>query len=352
MTDFSVADFNPTDLRFLRHKNDFNALNTILLKSRVFLALSLIGGLITIGSEVFAQTLAKPIKLVVPYPPGGIADALAREIAVPLAALLGQQTVVENKAGAAGALGATLVKNAEPDGNTLLFTNVGPSAIAPAMSKATPYDPNKDFTAVSLVSRSPLMLVASARSEIKDIRGLLLMARAKPDGLAYSSAGMGSFGHLSTELLAQAAGVKLLHVPYQGQAPATLALVSGDVQISLTAPSSQMLEMVREGRFRLLGVSTKGPSSLVPGAPPIADTIPGFDAEYWFGIVAPAGTSEAVVARLDAAIQKILLDANLVKRFQLMGNEPAATSTPAQFQKLIESEAKRWRDVVKTTKLN
>jgi tripartite-type tricarboxylate transporter receptor subunit TctC len=302
------------------------------------------------AGPLFAKNEGKAIRLIVPYPAGGIADGLAREVATPLATLLGQPVIVDNKPGAAGALGATLVKNAAPDGTTLLFTNVGPSAIAPALSKSAPYDPVHDFKAVSLVSRSPLMLVVPSTSEFKDIRSLIAGAKARPGAIAYSSAGIGSFGHLSTELFSQAAGVKLLHVPYQGQAPSTVALITGDVQMLLSAPSSQVFEMVRSGKFRLLGVSSNGPSPLVPGAQPIGDVLPGFEAQYWFGIVAPARTSDAVVIRLNNAVQKILADPATVRKFQALGNE-VGVATPAQFHKLIEADAQRWRKVVKDANL-
>jgi len=299
---------------------------------------------------LYAQSAARPIRLVVPYPPGGIADMLAREVATPLAAVLGQAVVIENKGGGAGALGSSLVKNAEPDGLTLLFTNVGPSAIAPAMSKAPPYDAVADFRAVTLVSRAPLMLVARSDAGFNDIRQLIAAAKAKPAAIEYSSAGVGSFGHLSTELFAQAAGIRLLHVPYQGQAPATLALLTGEVKIALTSPSAQLFDMVRSGKLRLLGVSTTKPTELVPGAQPIADVIPGFDSQYWFGIVAPAKVSDAAVARIDGAMRKVLADPAIAAKFRTIGNE-IGSGTPALFQKLIADEASRWKEVVKAANI-
>jgi tripartite-type tricarboxylate transporter receptor subunit TctC len=299
---------------------------------------------------VQAQPGDKPIRIIVPYPAGGIADSLARIVSTPLGASLGRPVIVENKAGAAGAMGATYVKNAAPDGTTLLFTNVGPSAIAPAMSRTPPYDPTKDFVAVSLVSRSPLMLAVPASSPFKDTASLIAAAKAKPGGIEYSSAGVGSFGHLSTELFAQAAGVHMLHIPYQGGSPATVALITGDVQMSLTAPSAQMFEMAKEGKVRVLGVSSKGPSALVPGAPPIADVLPGFESQYWFGFVAPAKTSDATVQRLHDEIQKILADPATARQFLAMGNEVGSGSS-ADFQKLIDSEWQRWRTVVKTARI-
>jgi tripartite-type tricarboxylate transporter receptor subunit TctC len=292
-----------------------------------------------------AQQAGRTVRLVVPYPPGGTADALARAVAAPLGTLLGQSVLVENRPGAAGAIGAASVSRAEPDGATLLFTNVGPSAIAPAMSKSAPYDPVKDFAAVALVARSPLVLVTNPSLEAKDLRGLIDVAKANPARIEYSSAGLGSFGHLSTELFAQAAGIRLLHVPYQGQAPSVTAVVSGEVKISLTAPSGAMFDMIRANRVRLLGVSSREPSRLAPGATPIAEVIPNFVAEFWFGIVAPAKTPDLVLQSLHAGIQKVLSEPALIKQFETLGSEVASGSS-AEFQRLIESEAQRWREVV------
>lgn len=299
---------------------------------------------------LYAQSGTKPIRLVVPYPAGGIADSLARLVATPLGSSLDRPVIIENKAGAAGALGATYVKNAEADGTTLLFTNVGPSAIAPAMSKTAPYDPVKDFVAVSLVSRSPLMLAVPASSPYKDLAALLAAAKASPGSVEYSSAGIGSFGHLSTELLSQAAGIHMLHVPYQGGGPATVALLIGDVKMSLTAPSTQMFEMAREGKVRILGVSSNGPSLLVPDTPPINKVVPNFQSEYWFGIVAPAKTSDANVQKLHSAVARILQDPAIARQFLSMGNEVGSGSS-ADFQKLIDSESTRWRTVVRAAKI-
>ncbi|CAN5733399.1 tripartite tricarboxylate transporter substrate binding protein [soil metagenome] len=304
------------------------------------------------GFNVQAQTAAShTLRIIVPYPAGGIADALAREVAMPLGPILGQTVVVENRPGAAGSMAATYVKNAEADGTTLLFTNVGPSAIAPAMSKTAPYDPAKDFTAVSLVSKSPLMLLVPGKSEIRDVKGLIALAKSKPGAIEYSSAGVGSVGHLSGALFSQAAAVDMLHVPYQGQSPANVALMTGEVQMTFTAPSAQTFEFIKDGKFRLLGISYPQATALVPGGVPIADTVKGFDAQYWFGLVAPAKTNPAVIKRIDAAVQQVLADPNTAKRFLVMGNE-VATGTPAQFQSLLESESVRWRDVVKAANIS
>jgi tripartite-type tricarboxylate transporter receptor subunit TctC len=302
------------------------------------------------AAPVVAQQSGRPIRLIVPYPPGGTADVLARTVATPLASILNESVIVENRPGAAGAIGATYVSRAEPDGNTLLFTNVGPSAIAPAMSKSPTYDPVRDFSAVSLVARSPLLLVVNAALEAKDLQGLISLAKANPGRIEYSSAGVGSFGHISTELFAQAAGISLLHVPYQGQAPSVNAVVSGDVKLSLTSPSKAMFEMIRAGRVRLIGVSSREPSPLAPGATPIASVVPNFEAQFWFGVVAPAKTSEAAVQRLNGGIGKVLADPALAQRFEALGSE-VATGSAQEFQQLMSAEAQRWRGVVRAANI-
>ncbi|MGX9936525.1 Bug family tripartite tricarboxylate transporter substrate binding protein [Advenella kashmirensis] len=294
-----------------------------------------------------SQALAdkRPIRLIVPYPAGGIADSIARVISNPLEKALGRTIVVENKSGAAGVIGATFVKNAEPDGTTLLFTNVGPSAIAPLMMQSPRYDPVTDFEAVALVSRSPLVLAVPSNSPYKDIESLIKGANENPNSVEYSSAGIGSFGHLSTELFAQIAGVKLLHVPYQGESPATQALLTGDVKMTLTAPSARMYELAKEGRIRILGVSTTEPTRLAPGTPPISEVVSGFASEYWFGIVAPHKTPADAIARINDAVTDILKNPDMEKKLNSMGNKPAGSSI-AEFANLMKTENHRWAAVL------
>ena len=297
-----------------------------------------------------AQATSQTVALVVPYPPGGTADALARMLAVPMGLALGQPVIIDNRPGAAGTLAAAHVARAKPDGRTLLFTNAGPSAIAPAMNKNVSYDPEKDFTAISLVARSPLLLVVNGASEIKDLQGLIAYARARPDAMAYSSPGIGSFTHLATERLAQAAGIKLLHVPYKGQAPAVTAVISGEVQMMLSSSSGAMSEMIRNGRLRLIGVSTAEPTPLAPGAPPIRQVPPGYETDFWFGIVAPAQTPAAAVQRLHAAVQKAMGDPGVPAQLEATASE-RATGPSDEFQRYLATEARRWRDVVVNAKI-
>jgi len=285
------------------------------------------------------------ITLVVPYPPGGPADTLARLLQESLSETLGQQIVVENHAGAAGAIGSHDVAHAAPDGYTLLFTNVGPSAVAPVLQSNAGYDPVTDFAAVSLVSRSPLLMVVNPNVDAKTLADFIKLAKDKPGTINYSSAGSGSFGHLSTALFAQAAGLDMVHIPYKGQAPALTAVLSGEASMSLTAPSGAMNAYIKDGKLKLLAVSTLEPSPLAPRATPIATVVPNFDSSYWFGVTAPAKTSPDIIEKLNSAIKIALAKPALQQKFIDSGNI-AEASTPEQFGELIASEAHRWRDVI------
>jgi tripartite-type tricarboxylate transporter receptor subunit TctC len=288
---------------------------------------------------------SRPITLVVPYPPGGTADAMARLLQESLTESLGQQVIVSNRPGAAGTIGSREVARAAPDGYTLLLTNTGPSAVAPVLQPEAGYDPVTDFVAVSLTSHSPMLLVVHPTFPAKDVAELIRLAKEKPGTINYSSAGAGSFGHLSTVLLAESAGIEMVHVPYKGQAPALMAVLNGEVALSLTAPSDAMTQYVRTGRLRLLGVSTLQPSPLAPGAPAIVTVVLNFEADQWFGVTAPAKTSPAIVARLNAALKTALAQPSLQQKFIASGSL-AAPSTPEEFQALIAKEAARWKDVI------
>jgi tripartite-type tricarboxylate transporter receptor subunit TctC len=312
-----------------------------------FLGAALLGfGLsLAASASLAADYPTHSVTLVVPYPPGGPADTMARLLQEPMSESLGQQVVIENRAGAAGAIASHDVAQAAPDGYTLLFTNVGPSAVAPVLQPNVGYDPVADFAAVSLVSRSPLLLVVNPNVPAKTLAEFIKLAKDKPGTINYSSAGSGSFGHLSTALFAQSAGLEMVHIPYKGQAPALTAVLSGEASMSLTAPSGAMNEYIKEGKLRLLGVSTLEPSPLAPGATPIAAVVPNFDSAYWFGVTAPAKTSPEIVAKLNAAIKIALAKPVLQQKFLDSGNI-AEGSTPEQFAALIAKESVRWRDVI------
>ena len=297
-----------------------------------------------------AQYPDKPIKLIVPYPPGGTTDIMARTLQEPLSKALGQPVIVDNKAGAAGAIGTKQVATAAPDGYTLVFGNNGPSAIVPLLQKDVGYDPVKDFAPVSLVSIAPLVLVLHPSVPAGSVAEFVAWAKAQPGGVEYATAGAGSLGHLATELFAKDAGLKLVHVPYKGQAPSTMAVLNGEVKMLLTTSSDSMGAAVRDGKLKLLGVSTAKPSPLMPGAPTIGQSLPGFEVNVWFGILAPAGTPAPVIAKLNAAIRTVLADPEIQRKFMGYGSI-ATASTPQEFAAMIGAEVPKWKGVVETAKI-
>ena len=292
----------------------------------------------------------KPIRLVVPYPPGGTTDIMARTLQEPLSKALGQPVIVDNKAGAAGAIGTKQVAAAAPDGYTLVFGNNGPSAIVPLLQKDVGYDPVKDFAPVSLVSIAPLVLVLHPGVPASSVKELIAWAKTQPGGVEYATAGAGSLGHLATELFAKDAGLKLVHVPYKGQAPSTMAVLNGEVKMLMTTSSDTMGSAVKDGKLKLLGVSTAKPSPLMSGAPTIGQSLPGFEVNVWFGILAPAGTPAPVVAKLNAAIRAVLADPEIQRKFRGYGSI-ATASTPQEFATMIGAEVAKWKGVVETAKI-
>jgi tripartite-type tricarboxylate transporter receptor subunit TctC len=292
----------------------------------------------------------KPIRLVVPYAPGGTTDIMARTLQEPLSKVLGQTVIVDNKAGAAGAIGTAQVANAAPDGYTLIFGNNGPSAIVPLIQKGVGYDPIKDFAPISLVSLAPMTLVVHPSVPVGTVKELIDFARKQPDGLEYGTAGAGSLGHLATELFGKEAGIKLVHVPYKGQALSTMGVLNGEVKLLITTSSDSQDAAVKAGKLKLLGVSTAQPSPLMPGAPTIGESLPGYEASVWFGILAPARTPKPVVDKLNAAIRQVLAQPDVQKRFLGYGCI-ATASTPQEFAAMIGAEVPKWKGVVEAANI-
>ncbi|TAJ89198.1 MAG: tripartite tricarboxylate transporter substrate binding protein [Reyranella sp.] len=292
----------------------------------------------------------RPIRLVVPYAPGGTTDIMARTLQEPLSKALGQPIIVDNKAGAAGAIGTKQVATAAPDGYTLIFGNNGPSAIVPLIQKDVGYDPVKDFAPVSLVSIAPLTLVVHPSVPASNVKELIAWIKTQPNGVEYATAGAGSFGHLATESFGKDAGLKLIHVPYKGQAPSTMAVLNGEVKILLTTSSDMQDAAVKGGKLKLLAVSTATPSPLMPGTPTIGQSLPGYAAVVWFGILAPAGTPAPVIARLNAAIREVLANPELQQKFVGYGGV-ATASTPQEFADMISAEVPKWKSVIETAKI-
>jgi tripartite-type tricarboxylate transporter receptor subunit TctC len=288
---------------------------------------------------------SRPIRLIVPYPAGGSTDIMARALQEPMAKILGQPIIIDNRGGAAGTTGANEAARSDPDGYTLLFANNGPISIAPLLQKGVDFDPLKSFAPVSLVSLAPLVLAASENVPVKDVAGLIAYAKAQSKLLLYASAGPGSLGHLSTERFLNQAGLQMIHVPYRGQAPTTLAIFSAEVDILLTTTSDALNEHIKAGKVKLLGVSSPGPTPVAPGAAPIGTVLKGFSVETWFGILAPAGTPPEVINKLNAALATVLATPQIRDRFLAYGVE-AKSSTPAELHALIAAEIPSWRKVI------
>lgn len=291
---------------------------------------------------------SKMIRLVVPYPAGGTTDIMARALQEPLQKLLGQTLLVDNKPGAAGSLGAKEVARAPADGYTLFFVNNGILSVTPQVMKNAGFDGVKDFAPVALVSTAPMFVVTNSAVPATDLRSYIDYAKKQPQPqpLTYASAGIGSFGHLTSELFARSAGLQMTHIPYKGQAATTNAIVSGEVGLLVTTASAAMNEFIASGRLRLLGVTSTEPSPLAPGAPTIGATLKGFKAESWFAILAPAGTPAAVITKLNTAINQVVEQED-VKRHFLGFGVIATTATPQRLGAMVAEDVARWTPVIR-----
>jgi tripartite-type tricarboxylate transporter receptor subunit TctC len=309
--------------------------------------LALAAGLAMIaGSAVADGYPSRPIRLVVPYPAGGSTDIMARALQEPMAKILGQPLIIDNRGGAAGATGANEVARADADGYTLLLANNGPISIAPLLQKGIDFDPLKSFAPISLVAKAPLVLCASEKVPVKDVSGLIAYAKSQSSPLLYATAGPGSLGHLSTERFLNQAGLQMVHIPYRGSAPATFAIFTGEVDVLLTTASDTLNEHIRAGKVKLLGISSPGTSPIIPGGAPIGNVVKGYSIEAWFGIIAPAGTPPQIINKLNAALNVTLATPQIRDRFLSYGLE-AASSTPAELSAIIAAEIPSWRKIVK-----
>ena len=307
------------------------------------IALSVLAATIMMMGGAAAQTdyPTHPIRLIVPFAPGGSTDSQARVLADFLGRALGQQVVVVNVGGAGGTIGLNQGAKATPDGYTLV-TATPSMTINPYIQKNIPYDPIKDFEPIALVATSPIVLVVPKDSKIKTVRDLIEMAKAKPGQLRYGSAGIGSATHLSSALFETMAGVKLVHVPYRGAGPALLDVIAGRLDLQFeNAPS--VLGHVRSGALRGVAVGSAKRSNLFPDLPTIGDTVPGYEATSWFGVLAPAKTPRAVIDKVNAAINKALADATVKKQMDALGVELIG-GTPDRFAALPQGPHGRTQD--------
>ena len=299
------------------------------------------------AAAAFAQSWPqKTIKLIVPYPPGGTSDILARAIGPGLTTALGQPVIIENKPGATGNVGADFVAKSPPDGYTLLLGDIGSLAIAPSVATSLPFDPVKDFTPVIMVAYSPHLLVVHPSVPAKDLKQLVALAKAKPDALNFAVSGVGGANHLAGIDFAQRAGIQWTYIPYKGGSQALTDMVGGQAQVMFNGMLATY-PFVRENQLRAVAISSAKRFSAAPDIPTIAESgYPGFETGSFQGIVAAANTPAEIVSKLHATITKILATAEVKDRLDKAGAE-VRPQTPAQFGQFIRSERDRWAKVVK-----
>ncbi|TMG91889.1 MAG: tripartite tricarboxylate transporter substrate binding protein [Betaproteobacteria bacterium] len=300
-------------------------------------------------SGAWAQAYpTRPIRLVVPFPAGGTTDILAREVGQRLSMTLGQPVVIDNRPGAAGNIGADLVAKSAPDGYTLLMGTVGTHAINASLYAKMPYDHVKDFAPVILVAGVPNVLEVNPALPVNSVADLIKLAKAKPGQINFASSGSGTSIHLSGELFKTMAGVDMTHVPYKGSAPAITDLIGGQVQVMFdNLPSS--LQFIKAGKLRAIAVTSAKRAPALPDVPTIAESgLPGFEASSWFGIVAPAGTPPAIIARINNDVDQWLQSSEAKEKLLAQGAIPAG-GTPEQFAAHIRAETEKWAKVVKAS---
>jgi tripartite-type tricarboxylate transporter receptor subunit TctC len=314
-------------------------------------------GRLVVGRIVVAATLvlsvhahaeeypSRPINMIVPFPPGGGVDIIAREIGEQLRKQWGQPVIVENRAGAGGNIGAETVFRAKPDGYTLLTTAPGPLVINKQLYARLGYDPDA-FTAVTVIGAVPNVLVVNPKVHANSVADLIALAKAKPDGLNYASQGPGTTAHLTAELFKAMAGVKIVHVPYKGNSPAVTDLLSGQVDM-MFMPLAAALEFIRAGKVRALGIASEKRNALVPDVPTMSETLPGFVSTVWFGVVAPPKTPQEIANKLSSAIAESLKQPGTAKRMADLNIEPMG-STPAEMTAFMRQEVDRWGNVMRS----
>ncbi len=288
---------------------------------------------------------ARPVRFIVPYPPGGSTDYTARAIGQRLSELWGQQLVIDNRGGAGSLIGHGLAATAAPDGYTLLLGTSTGLSIAPALGTKLAYDPQKDLAPIGLAVYAPYLLVVHASIPAGSVREFIDYAKKQPGKLNYASSGTGTPNHLGGEMMDLLGGIRTVHVPYKGGGPAMTDLISGQLQYMLTA-IPQALPHVKSGRLRALATGHPTRTRAAPGLPAIAETLPGFNNTTWYGVLAPAHTPRAIIARVNADLARVLGQPELAQRMLSQGIE-AAGSTPEGLGEMIRAETDRWRKVIK-----
>lgn len=304
-------------------------------------------GLMVGAHSVLAQTPypAKPVRLIVPYPPGGGTDTMARTLGQKLGETLGQQVIVDNRPGGGANIGAELAAKSPPDGYTLLMCTIA-HATAGSLYRKLGYDVLRDFTPVSLLATTPHILVTHPSLPVKSVKELIALGKTRPNELVYSSSGSGTPAHLAGELFKHMAGINMVHVPYKGGGPSVVALLSGEVALAFaTTPS--VIGHVKGGRLRAIAVTTAKRSVTTPELPTISELgLKGYDVGSWYGLLAPTGTSKDVVARVNAEVHKVLKLPDVKQRLDAGGFE-ALTSTPDEYGAFLRGEVEKWAKIIK-----
>lgn len=290
---------------------------------------------------------SKAIRWIVPFPPGGGNDTIARLIGQHMATALGQQVLIDNRPGAAGALGAQVAASAPPDGYTMFLAGVGSHGLNPNLRRKLPYDAVKDFEPISLIASAPLLVVVHPSLPVKSVKDLIALAKAKPGVINYASNGTGGSSHMAVELFDMLAGTRMTHVPYKGLAPALTDLMSGEVQVMFSSAVA-MLPQVKAGRLRAVAMTGSKRSAAIPDIPTVAEAgLKGYETGSWYGAVAPAGTPKHAIDRLSNEIVRITKSPAITNKLVEEAVIPVG-STPAEFGAYIKSEIARWAKVIKS----
>lgn len=291
----------------------------------------------------------KSLRMVSPYPPGGGTDTLARLIGQKLSEALGQPVVVENRPGAGGVIGTEIVARSAPDGYTIMLASPSPIVVAPHLHKKLPYQPLKDLAPITMIAVVPAVLVVHPSLPAKSVKNVVSLAKSRPGQLTFSSSGNGGTGHLAGEMLKMMTGVDMVHVPYKGTGPAIIAVISGEVSMSFGNIIST-LPHARSGRLLAVAVTTPKRSPVLPEVPAIAETLPGYSAGPWYGVLAPAGIPSAILTRLNREIVSILRSSEVSQNLSNEGADPVG-NTPLEFAAHLKAETERWGKVVRQAKM-
>ena len=311
-------------------------------------ALAWLNPFVALAAEPFPN---RTVKFVVPQTPGGATDVFARKFAQVLSEKWGQPVIVENRAGAGGVVGTDAVAKSAADGHTLLVTYAGSQAINPSLYSKIPFDSVKDFQTVATLAVTPFILIVNSKLPAKDLAEFIALARSKPDALTYASSGNGSVNHLLGEMLKSESGIRMLHVPYRGVAPAITDVIGGQVDSAFSSVPS-VLQMIRAEKVRALAISSAQRNAAAPEIPTIAESgFPGFDVNPWWGILAPAGTDMAIVRKINSDVDSVLRTPEMIAFLATQGAEPLITS-PETFLAMLQADIAKWAKVVKSANVS